>query len=124
MMAHSTSTKMRLHSMAFQSASHGGNVHQSTRIPDADRCAVARPPQPYIGDFILRQQPSAVVVETAVTPEHGAKTGNEFRCADGVLRGGGGGFFPRMFCHVAAQLADMPDPAASALWRVRLDFCF
>ena len=71
--------------------------------------------QPYIGEFILRQRPTAVVVETAVTPEHGARTGNEFHCTDGS----GGGFFPRMFfCHVAAQLADMPDPAASALWKV------
>ncbi len=32
--------------------------------------------QPDAADFVLRSRPEAVVVETAVTAEHGAATGN------------------------------------------------
>ena len=79
--------------------------------------------QPHIGDFILRQRPTAVVVETALDAQHGAKTGNEFRCegaaAHGAPAGSSRGFFPRMFCQLSAHLAADPAPAASQLWRVR-----
>jgi hypothetical protein len=75
-----------------------------------------KPLQPYIGDFILRQRPSSVVVETALMCAHGAKTGNVFCCEEA---GAGSGFFPRMFCQLSSHLAADPEPAASRLWRVR-----
>ena len=81
--------------------------------------------QPHIGEFILRQRPAAVVVETALDARHGARTGNVFAsegaAADGLpsSSSSGRGFFPRMFCQLSAHLAGGSDPAASQLWRVR-----
>ncbi|CAL8462413.1 g1946 [Coccomyxa elongata] len=70
--------------------------------------------QPYIGEHILRHRPSTVVVETAISPTHGAASGNTFTCSrlaqDSI-------FFERLFCQVSAQLAQMPDPTSTRLWQ-------
>jgi hypothetical protein len=59
-----------------------------------------------------------VVVETAVTAAHGAKSGNVFSCGEPhALRGS---FFARMFCQIAAQLSEDADPAATRMWKVGL----
>ncbi len=56
------------------------------------------------GDYILQTRPGAVVVETAVTPEHGALPGNSLSCSDRVAEGPTS-FFMRMFCQVCAPTA-------------------
>ena len=76
------------------------------------RCAA----QPAIGEAILRARPSAVVVETAVNPAHGAATGN-LLCTDTHARLADAGL--RRLCMAAAQLAAEPDPCASRLFAVR-----
>lgn len=50
-------------------------------------------------EFILQHKPRAVVVETALTPEHGAWPGNTVSCRDRVVEGPGA-FFLRMCCQV------------------------
>lgn len=72
--------------------------------------------QPAIGEAIVRARPSAVVVETAVNPAHGAATGNALR-TDAHARLADTGL--RRLCMAAAQLAAEPDPCASRLFAVR-----
>eukprot|EP00967_Tisochrysis_lutea_P026946 scaffold31157_cov17-Tisochrysis_lutea.AAC.3 len=48
-------------------------------------------------EFIYKLRPRAVVVETAVTPEHGSRPGNTISCKDRVIEGPQA-FFMRMFC--------------------------
>lgn len=48
------------------------------------RCAWTPAPT---GEWIIRQRPQAVVVETAMGPEHGAVSGNVIRCGDQVGTG-------------------------------------
>lgn len=72
--------------------------------------------QAYVGEHILQQRPHSVVVETAITPVHGAASGNVFTCSSAPPIGGN--FFARLFCHAASQLADEPDPQISQLWQV------
>ena len=74
--------------------------------------------QEHIGDHILQNRPSCVVVETAVTPVHGSASGNEFRCdSEDMFHAG---LMARMVCHVSSWLSETPHAAASPLWRVRL----
>ncbi len=51
------------------------------------------------GEWIIRQRPQAVVVETAMGPEHGAMAGNVIRCGDRPADPTAG-FYLRMFCQV------------------------
>jgi len=78
-------------------------------------------PQPHIAEYILRERPHAVVVETALTPEHGARPGNTVSCRDRVVEGPGA-FFLRMFCQVASALQEEAaaaggDILATSLWQ-------
>lgn len=76
------------------------------------RCA-----QAHIGEYILCSRASTVVVETALTPQHGTMTGNVFSCnGPDVMHAGP---FARMLCYCARQLADLPSPADTPLWKVR-----
>jgi len=70
------------------------------------------PPLP--GDFILRAKPRAVVLETALTREHGARTGNAITPADQV--GGSEAFFFRMFLALAERLVAEEEPLESDTW--------
>jgi hypothetical protein len=72
--------------------------------------------QAHIGEHILRSRPTAVVVETAITPQHGAMTGNVFSCQGEDLPFAGP--FARMLCYCACQLKDFPAPAETSLWEV------
>jgi hypothetical protein len=65
--------------------------------------------QPHIGEWVLQTKPAAVVVETACHPEHGAWPGNLFSCSDQQILGSGGSFFQRVFCQVAAAMAEEGD---------------
>ncbi|BDA46264.1 hypothetical protein COCOBI_08-3560 [Coccomyxa sp. Obi] len=76
---------------------------------------------PYIGDYILWQRPSAVVVETAISPEHGAASGNFFTCSHLAQDSN---FFERLFCQVSSQLAQTPDPTATRLWQGGLGYSY
>ena len=58
----------------------------------------------FTGEFILANRPDAVVVETAVTPEHGAVPGSSVSCADELVQGPQA-FFIRMFCQVKQDWA-------------------
>jgi len=83
-----------------------------------------RDPTPNIGHFILRTRPDAVVVETCLTPEHGAVPGTVISCEDQLVQGPSA-FFVRMFCQVAAKLKEVggEDPSSSELWQeVRKNF--
>ncbi|GLI71608.1 hypothetical protein VaNZ11_016873 [Volvox africanus] len=74
-------------------------------------------PQPHIGEWIIRQRPQAVVVETAMGPEHGAMAGNVIRCGDRVVDPTAG-FFLRMFCQIGVTLQEFKegDFTQSPLW--------
>jgi hypothetical protein len=72
-----------------------------------------------VGDFILSDRPVAVVVETALTSGHGARTGNVFRLDDPAtahelqrdLRA-------RMICQLGLRLRDTPKPVDDPIWQV------
>lgn len=70
--------------------------------------------QPHLGDFILRAKPHSIILETSLTREHGAATGNVITRHDQVA--GPEAFFFRMFLSMAAALEAEADPAASAVW--------
>lgn len=53
----------------------------------------------HAAEFIYRLRPSALVVETAVTPEHGSRPGNTITCRDRMIEGPQA-FYMRMFCKV------------------------
>lgn len=73
--------------------------------------------QAHIGEHILRSRASAVVVETALTPQHGARSGNVFQCeGEDIMHAGP---FARMLCYCARQLAELPSPADAPIWEVR-----
>ena len=72
--------------------------------------------QAHIGEHILRSRPTAVVVETAITPQHGAMTGNVFSCWGEDLTYAGP--LARMLCYCASQLKDFPAPTETSLWEV------
>ncbi|KAG2451634.1 hypothetical protein HYH02_003414 [Chlamydomonas schloesseri] len=74
-------------------------------------------PQPHIGEWIIRQRPQAVVVETAMGPEHGAVSGNVIRCGDQVADPTAA-FYLRMFCQIGVSLQDFKDGdfTESPLW--------
>lgn len=91
----------------------GNAIRTQDRMPNfVHRCAA----QAAVGEAILRARPSAVVVETAVNPAHGAATGNAL-CTDAHARLADAGL--RRLCMAAAQLAAEPDPCASRLFAVR-----
>ncbi|CAL5227715.1 g10725 [Coccomyxa viridis] len=70
--------------------------------------------QAHIGEHILRSGASAVVVETALTPQHGAQSGNVFQCeGEDIMHAGP---FARMLCYCARQLAELPSPADTPVW--------
>ena len=78
--------------------------------------------QAHIGEHILRSRASAVVVETALTPQHGARSGNEFQCeGEDIMHAGP---FARMLCYCARQLAELPNPADAPIWEVRYPSAF
>ena len=56
-----------------------------------------------------------------MTPQHGAKTGNELSCSEADVMYEGG--FARMLCYCARQLGEAPNPADSPLWEVRPPGC-
>ena len=58
-----------------------------------------------------------MVVETALSPQHGARSGNVFQCDREDIAHAGP--FARMLCYCAKQLAEEPSPAASPMWEVR-----
>lgn len=66
----------------------------------------------------MRERPAAVVVETAVTQDHGSETGAVFR-PDPTA---GGNMFDvaQIACRASAALAQEPDPLDSTLWQVSL----
>ncbi|GIL90740.1 hypothetical protein Vretimale_19829 [Volvox reticuliferus] len=74
-------------------------------------------PQPHIGEWIIRNRPQAVVVETAMGPEHGSMAGNVIRCGDQVVDPTAG-FFLRMFCQIGVTLQEFKegDFTQSPLW--------
>ena len=58
-----------------------------------------------------------MVVETALTPQHGAQSGNVFQCeGEDIMHAGP---FARMLCYCARQLAELPSPADTPVWEVR-----
>lgn len=74
--------------------------------------------QAHIAEHILRLRPTCVVVETAITPQHGASTGNEFSCqGEDVIYAGP---FVRMLCYCANQLGELTSPTDSPLWEVSI----
>ncbi|GLC70389.1 hypothetical protein PLESTF_000967700 [Pleodorina starrii] len=75
-------------------------------------------PQPHIGEWIIRQRPQAVVVETAMGPEHGSLAGNVIRCGDPTVVDPTAAFFLRMFCQIGVTLQEFKDGdfTASPLW--------
>ena len=72
--------------------------------------------QAHIGEHILQSRPTAVVVETAITPQHGAMPGNMFSCQGEDLTYARP--FARMLCYCASQLKDFSAPAETPLWEV------
>ena len=63
-----------------------------------------------------------MVVETALTRQHGAQSGNVFQCeGEDILHAGP---FARMLCYCARQLAELPSPAEAPLWKVRCPVAF
>ncbi|GAX79476.1 hypothetical protein CEUSTIGMA_g6917.t1 [Chlamydomonas eustigma] len=62
-----------------------------------------RKSQSHVGEFILSEKPEAVVVETAVTSEHGAQSGNAIIQGEAIAEGQDA-FFLRIFSQVAEQL--------------------
>lgn len=69
-------------------------------------------------EFIWRTKPAVVAVETAFTPDHGARTGGVLSATDYMQRGTD--FRLRMLSQVAAQLAEDTSrlPEDSELWQV------
>ena len=74
-------------------------------------------PQASPADFILRERPAAVVVETAVSPEHGAAVCATFSCDQ--IGWGQPWQVAEIACRASAALAKEPDVAASSMWKVR-----
>ncbi|KAI3429568.1 hypothetical protein D9Q98_005655 [Chlorella vulgaris] len=74
-----------------------------------------------VGEFILRQRPELVVVETALNAAHGSAHGNTV-CRQDCLTfthstaPGSTDHRARTFAHYGVQLADMPHPLGSHLW--------
>lgn len=71
-------------------------------------------------EYILRYRPEVVVVETAINDAHGSACGN-IAHRDDALRAVGGPLGTvdgrtRALAHVAARLADLPDPLSSDIW--------
>lgn len=54
--------------------------------------------QAHIAEYILRHKPRVLMVETGITPAHGAETGTSITCREYVE--GEPGMFLRMFCQV------------------------
>jgi hypothetical protein len=52
-----------------------------------------------VAEYVLQTRPAAVVVETAVTPEHGSLPGNVIACGDPVAESSAA-FYMRMYCQV------------------------
>lgn len=75
-------------------------------------------PQPHIGEWIIRNRPQAVVVETSLGPEHGAMPGNVIGCKDQVVDKDAD-FYLRMFCQVGAALVEFKDAdfTTAPLWK-------
>jgi len=93
--------------------------HARAVLFGAEHCEL----QPEIAEFILRERPSRVVVETALTPEMAAATGAEMRAGEGSTTMGPHSFMLQMWNKVAAELAVSPDPRASPLWdQVKMQF--
>ena len=68
-------------------------------------------------EAIWQRRPSAVVVETAVCPEHGAATGNIV-----AMHTPPSNFFVGMFQGIGRQLSQEPDLTSSHLWQVSSAF--
>ena len=72
-----------------------------------------------IGEYILSHRPVAVVVETALTTAHGARTGNVFRLDDpGTVQELQRDLRARMMCQLGLKLRDTPEPADDPIWQV------
>lgn len=69
--------------------------------------------RPEVGDFILRNRPECVVVETAVTPEHGAT--HRSRCGAGNLSRSGQAWHATAL-NITAHLQASGAPSDSPLW--------
>eukprot|EP00873_Tetraselmis_striata_P027661 jgi/Tetstr1/447925/TSEL_035233.t2 len=74
--------------------------------------------QPEIAEFILRERPQRVVVETAPTPEMMAATGSELRAGEPPASPGPHVFQLQMWNMAAAQLASpaWPNPLDNPMW--------
>jgi hypothetical protein len=74
-----------------------------------------------IGEFILEIKPHSVVVETALNPAHGSATGNVASIQDCLMitnsTYGMVDARTRALAHIGVQLADMPNPLESELWK-------
>lgn len=64
-------------------------------------------------EFILREKPAVVVVETALDFDHGSATGNSVGVDDASTT-----YEISMFQQVGRQLSWEADPLASPLWQV------
>ena len=73
--------------------------------------------QAHIAEAILGRRPHAVVVETAVTPEHGLASGSIFACGSAGQHGMQQAYFVRWLCPMAAKLRALSSPTDSALWQ-------
>lgn len=70
--------------------------------------------QAYVGNFILREAPDVLVVETAMSERQGACTGNEFDPGAELW-----GNPLSVFCvRLGRELASAPDASSSSLWQV------
>ena len=68
-------------------------------------------------DFILRERPVAVVMETAVTPDHGSATGNVFMPDPPGARNPYD--VAEIACRASDALQQEADPQNGNLWKVR-----
>jgi len=74
-----------------------------------------------IGEFILKNKPHSVVVETALNAAHGSATGNVASVQECLMiTNSGYGIVDartRALAHIGVQLADMANPLDSELWK-------
>lgn len=100
--------------VSLAAPSGGGAIHLFGVIHGGNESEVA--------EFIMRQRPSVVVVETSLNAAHGAAHGNTIRRADCLnfahaAAPGSHEQRARVFAQYGVQLADMAHPLGSHLWQ-------
>lgn len=80
--------------------------------------------QSHIAEYILRTNPSAVLVETAITTRHGSNTGNVIHTDDQIeVQHLQADFYARMFYQLGSQLQNDEEPWTSSTWKASTAPC-